>query len=476
MALLPLVVIITIGSCFAADVEGLAVSAPAPGVNAADDFSEEEIHFRSGDVTLSGTVLVPKRAGLHPAIALVHGSGPGPRELNRREAEAFAREGIVTLIYDKRTKDYSMLERSYELLGNDALAAVRTLQARPEVDPAMVGLWGLSEGTWVAEIAASRSGEVAFLVLVGPSGVPPAQQEAWRLENVLHHHGIAGSMIRTVTRTWISLLVAADMFPEATHDPVPVLETLQQPILALWGEHEQSSPPAESARIIREALERGGNHRYTIRFIPNADHELHVSPDGFTRRETFAPGYVDTVTSWVKGVARGETPSPSTSVPPLQQRLSPDTVIQIPWYESGGWLQLIAFLLLALGFASYPVAAFVCWLRQRRSHRARSATGRLAAWLACTGLVAVLGLFGYLSFLIISPENELGFVIAGRPLPWLALQALALTTVVLSVLLASHWWLARHKTSRWEGVHIGILLDCCVVFVVWGVYWGLLVP
>ena len=216
----------------------------APARADQSDFSEEEVRFRSGDVTLEGTVLVPNEAspGRRPAIALVHGAGPGSRELNRLEAEAFAREGIVTLVYDKRANGYSQFERSYELLADDALAAVRTLRTRPDVDRDAVGLWGLSEGGWVVPLAASRSDEVAFVVLVAASGVPPARQHSWYLENQLRHQGVSGSMIKAVSRTGIRLIVDADLFAEANHDPVAPLEHVRQPVLALWGEKDRVEP------------------------------------------------------------------------------------------------------------------------------------------------------------------------------------------------------------------------------------------
>lgn len=148
---------------------GLVFGLSSGPANAAPNgFSEEGVRFQSAGVTLEGTVLVPDEAspGRKPAMALVHGAGPHTREDYRAEAEAFAQGGIVTLIYDKRTKGYSEFERSYELLAGDALAAVRALHARPDVNPDAVGLWGLSEGGWVVPIAASRSDEVGFVVLV----------------------------------------------------------------------------------------------------------------------------------------------------------------------------------------------------------------------------------------------------------------------------------------------------------------------
>lgn len=98
----------------------------------------------------------------------------------------------MTLIYDKRKRGYSQIERSYEPLAAEALAAVDALWDHPEVDPGAVGLWGLSEGAWVVPIAASRAEgrhAVDFVVLVATSGVPPARQHSWNLGNDLRFHG-----------------------------------------------------------------------------------------------------------------------------------------------------------------------------------------------------------------------------------------------------------------------------------------------
>jgi uncharacterized protein len=72
----------------------------------------------------------------------------------------------------------------------------------------------------------------------------------------------------------------------------------------MWGEKDRMVPPAESARIVQGALERGGNERYTIRFIPDADHGLYSSQDGFVPGYAPAPEYPETVGTWVERVVR----------------------------------------------------------------------------------------------------------------------------------------------------------------------------
>jgi hypothetical protein len=140
--------------------------------------------------------------------------------------------------------------------------------------------------------------------------------------------------------------------------------------LAIWGEKDRVEPPAESARILRKALQRGANTHYTIRFFPDADHGLHSSPDGFVIREHLAPGYSEAITSWVKEVARGEAPGPSTQAPPPQDHYS-SPITPLAWWESG-WVQLAAMVLPVLALATYPAAALARRFgvgTQRRNHR-----------------------------------------------------------------------------------------------------------
>jgi uncharacterized protein len=207
----------------------------APGIaNAASDLNSTDVSFSSNGITLHGTIWSPLIKG-HPipGVVLVHGSGPGPRSSYQLEAEAFARAGIVTLIYDKRTEGYSLFHRNYTQLSNDAQVAVQLLRSQPGVDPSKVGLWGESEGAWVVPLAASRSSNVAFVILVGASGVPPPRQQAWYLDNILRHNGESGSILTAIPVTSTRVLIDAGLFAEPNFDPVPTLQQLHQPVLAV---------------------------------------------------------------------------------------------------------------------------------------------------------------------------------------------------------------------------------------------------
>lgn len=463
----------------------LLVGLGAPSREADAALGEEVVRFESGGVTLHGTILVPDEPpsqGRKPAIALVHGAGPHTREDQRDEAEAFAREGIITLIYDKRTEGYSQIERSYGLLADDALAAAEVLRDHPEVDPDAVGLWGLSEGAWVVPIAAFRPEgreAVDFIILVAASGVPPARQHSWNLENNLRHQGVSGSMVEAVSRTGTRLLVGTGLFAEANHDPVGPLEQVSQPVLALWGEKDRIQPPAESARIVQKSLERGGNAQYGLRVFPDAEHGLRLSPDGFAVREQLAPGYAQTVASWVRDVARGEAPGPSIAGPVPEQARLTQPLPPLGWWESA-WVQLGAMAVPAVAFISYPATAFVRRLRRPMPPRVSAQPDLPARWfagcLACAGLATILGFIGYFGFLTFTAASAVGPVVAGRAIPWLVLQVLAVAVCVFAVLLAASWRSSIKASTGAGRTRVVILLVGGAVFVVWAAYWGLLSP
>ncbi|WET76642.1 prolyl oligopeptidase family serine peptidase [Amycolatopsis sp. QT-25] len=433
----------------------VAVSSPAPVTAPNGDVS-----FTSHGVTLHGTVVAPEgRGGLAPGIVMVHGSGEHDRDDYRAEAEAFAEAGIATLIYDKRTEGYSLFERDYAVLADDALAAVRALRSRPGVDPARVGVWGLSEGGWVAPLAASKAKDVAFAVTVGANGVSPDRQQSWAFETYLRHGGVTGSMVDMVASTNMRTLAGAGLFPEAGYDPVPVLEKVRQPVLGLWGELDRLTPPGEAVRIFRETLERAGNRQYTLKVLPKAQHGLRRTTDGFDKLDGFAPGYLDLVGAWVNGV-RNE---PSADPPPPQERRSVAPA-PLAWYETP-WLQAGVWALALLAFAAYPATA----LFRRRKEVPLAGPAR---WLASTGLLATVGFLGYYITLTTGAAMAPGPVLFGRTLPWLALQLAAIGVVVAGVVTGISWW---RKKDR-GGVRVGMLLAGAVLFVPWAVHWGLLVP
>lgn len=444
----------------------LAEAAPVvPG-----DLTTTEVSFRGGgNLTLHGSVISPARGGSGAGVVLVHGAGTGtPREKLLGEAVAFARQGLSVLVYDKRSEGYSLFERSYATLADDALGAVETLRRRPGVDPGKVGIWGLSEGGWVAPLAASRSADIAFVIVVGGNALQPLRQQTWAVAAGLRKAGVGGSMVDRAEPSLYRVIADGGMFPEPYYDPEPVLARVRQPVLGIWGAHDLLTPPRETPPIFAKALEAGGNRSYTFRYFAGADHAAHVTPDGgVTRLPELTPGYAELVGSWVGEVISGRAPVAQVSGPAPAQ--ADDSVVVPPaaWWESAG-VQLVALVLMLVAFGGYPVVALV-----RRIRRRPGAGSKAARLVSAGGLVVVLGGFSYLFYLVMTGGklSVPGPVVADRPVVWLALQALAVATVVATVITGTRWLRASGDRAR-----LGLLVAGGVAFVPWALYWGLLLP
>jgi len=438
-------------------------SGPIPPYSAPDGLTATDVSFTDGDTVLHGSVVRPAALDAetkHPGIVLVHGSGNAVRQQLAQEAEVFARAGIVTLIYDKR-EDYSRSHRDYGDLANDALAGVELLRKQPDVDPGKVGLWGLSEGGWVAPLAASRSHDVAFLITIGGSGLSPARTQAWNLNNRLSRNGIADATARELVGAGMGLAVSLDQFPEADHDPVEVLREIHQPVLAMWGERDLLVPPAESAQIFRRELIASPS--VSTRILPGAGHAARVTTDGFDRiggptiggfvMGDLTPGYATMMTSWI---AAGY---PSTTDPLPAQRPSADV-------RPVGWLGFGLFALLLVALLSWPVTAVI---RRIRGVRGRPAGARPARWLVLTGLTAMLLGTAYVVFVVASGGTSVHSAFLGQPLLWLVARVCLAIALACGVLVALSF---RSAPS----LRLGAVLAGGVLLIPYALSLGLLLP
>ena len=143
-------------------------------------YNTQDVTFQNGDITLAGTLTTPFWGTRHKAVVLVSGSGSQNRDEELFGHKPFAviadyltRHGIAVLRYDDRgvggsskgSKDDTTLD-----LATDAMAAVKYLKSRKDIDTTHIGIVGHSEGGLIAVInAAQHPQDVNFIAtLAGP--------------------------------------------------------------------------------------------------------------------------------------------------------------------------------------------------------------------------------------------------------------------------------------------------------------------
>lgn len=292
-------------------------------------YREEEVSFANEGVTLSGTVFIPNGKLRSPAVVLVHGSSPNERTTYRSWGRHFANNGIAALIYDKRGSGRSTgstRAASMEDLADDALAGVRMLRLRHDIDAGKVGIAGHSQGGWIAPLAAARSGDVAFIIVSGAAAVTPAEQSIYHRAGVMREAGMTETEIAEATRLRERLYLLnrkilagdgdveefragiskelterkdarwfgpAELPSELTGELPPrgALELLffeaafvwpkvTVPVLAIWGDRDTVVPVEKSRGMIEGALGKAGNKDLTVKIMPGVDHGNNVVAKG----------------------------------------------------------------------------------------------------------------------------------------------------------------------------------------------------
>ncbi len=286
--------------------------------------------------SLDALIHVPDCPGPLPGIVLVDGSGDGTADGWGDLPFHLASMGVIVLTHDKPGCGESpghWSKQSFHDRAAESLSAIAVLRARRDVGP-NVGLYGVSQGGWVAVLAANiMPDEVAFIVSVSGPGVSPAKQERARIERQLRSDGYAeetigeamawidertrrlvgGEEANLVLETQNSLTdkvwytLATEYFDSTemlgflarilAFDPVPYLEGIQCPVFAAFGAADDLIPVGESAAIFAKHLATLPGYPHALAVFPHADHGLFVAParEGIERSQQLASGFLTMV-------------------------------------------------------------------------------------------------------------------------------------------------------------------------------------
>jgi len=156
-------------------------------------------------VILGGTLTLPEATGPHPAVVLITGSGAENRDeevfgfkVFRLIADHLTRNGIAVLRCDDAgLADLPATWPSHEFRLCRRCPRPGGVPQDPVRDrPVRIGLLGHSEGGLIAPIAATRSADVAFIILVSGPGLPGSEILLAQSETVGRSEGASDETIR----------------------------------------------------------------------------------------------------------------------------------------------------------------------------------------------------------------------------------------------------------------------------------------
>jgi uncharacterized protein len=334
-------------------------------------YKQEEITFTNDGNTFAGTLTYPSEnnSGVpgFPAVILITGSGPQ----NRNEeilgfkifeviADHLTRNGIAVLRYDDRgvggSKGKTVEESTTMDFAGDVLGAVSYLKSRGDIYT--IGLLGHSEGGIVAPIAASKSTDISFIILMAGTGVKgidilkeqsklimkadnSSKEEIEGYQKMLDaiYEAVKNNQPLDKVKNQIknSILDNFEDIPKEqrknikdkeqyandvaemtaaqfgspwmryflTYDPAEALSKVSCPVLVLFGGKDLQVPPKQSEKPIVDALTRAGNQEFSVEIFPSANHLFQEAVTGSpgeygTLKKEFTPGFLDKITAWIR--------------------------------------------------------------------------------------------------------------------------------------------------------------------------------
>jgi pimeloyl-ACP methyl ester carboxylesterase len=328
-------------------------------------YLEEEVSYenKQAGVKFAGTLTLPRSQGPFPAVLLITGSGPQDRDetvFGHRPflilADYLTRRGIAVLRVDDRGvggSTGSNADATSEDFVSDTLAGVAFLKGRKEINPKQIGLIGHSEGGMIGPMAAVKSKDVAFLVLLAGPGLPGKDVLVLQGQAILKAKGAAESILafqRTLQQRMFAVVqeekenaaaekklrqviaeetaklseedrkALGDVKASAegqiqtvlspwfrfflTFDPRPTLRQVRCPVLALNGEKDVQVDAKENLAAIDKALKDGGNKDVTVKALPELNHLFQTCQTGGLAEyskieETFAPAALEVIGDWI---------------------------------------------------------------------------------------------------------------------------------------------------------------------------------
>lgn len=328
------------------------------------DYEIEEVTFvnQKDKITLGGTFTSPKSDNF-PVVILISGSGQQDRNseiLGHKPfwviADYLTKNGIGVLRVDDRGIGQSggdfNTSTSFDF-ATDVESAIAFIKTKKGVNHKKIGLIGHSEGGMIAPIVASKDKNINFIVLLAGPGIPCDELLIEQTYLIAKVSGASENEIAETQKTnkQIYDLVKSDKSNEEIKSgleniftnlfkndpsfinlneteknqlinqqiesvsypwfknflrfkPEEYLKKVKCPVLVLNGENDLQVPPKSNMLGIKNALDKGGNKKVTLKEYPKLNHLFQESVTGSTDEygaieQTFSPTVLTDIKDWI---------------------------------------------------------------------------------------------------------------------------------------------------------------------------------
>jgi len=292
--------------------------------------TDADVFVPANGFNLAGTLTTPPVVAgrlRYPGVILIGTATPGDRDQTvggvpvfAQLARALADSGQVVLRYDRRGAGQSGGRVETATLADyadDALAAVRWMAKRDDVEKRRIVVIGFGEAGAVALVAASRGKEIDGVVTLGASGSRGEELVLRQQERLLNQMKLPAAERQNRIETQKKIIAAVingrgwEGIPDPirrqadtplfksmlTYDPETVLEKVKQPILILHGDLDTVMPPGEADRLTALAKARKKAGTTETIHVANVNQTLSQGGD-----KTLTPQVGAAIAEWIKKI------------------------------------------------------------------------------------------------------------------------------------------------------------------------------
>jgi uncharacterized protein len=239
------------------------------------DYSEITFENKTDSLLLAGMLMLPKGEGPFPVVVFIHGSGPSYRNSvwYISVSKYLISNGIAVVLPDKRGCEKSEGEwigADFEQLANDVLSAVEYVKKQNTFSYSGIGILGMSQGGWIAPVAANQSDDIDFVATMSGATVSTDEQLVFEEINNIepYTYRFIAKLIAPLTAQRISKMPHQKAL--AGFDPIPYWKKISVPVFVGYGGNDKNVPVEKCI----ERLKTNNLSEFLIKVYPHGGHAI----------------------------------------------------------------------------------------------------------------------------------------------------------------------------------------------------------
>lgn len=291
------------------------------------DRERETLFIEHSGVKLEADLFIPVNGQTaKPAVIYILGSGHTiyqnyhPGFVKTYLLDLFNSRDIAVLLVNKRGMGNSTgnwLHNDFNGRAADVYAGVEYLKSHSKINPDRIGVMGLSQGGWIANLVAAQHNDIDFFISLSGPSTTVREQMRDVFYNDFKCRGFEGDKLDRKTKNKMRLVELGASLGKTislgqigydsriiNYDPTENIKTVSIPGLFVFGENDRIVPADKNIARLNGIFDGNIPDHLTIAKISGASHQYYVVEDKCTSYEdamqqSLSQELINNITLWL---------------------------------------------------------------------------------------------------------------------------------------------------------------------------------